>query len=85
MAESKKSTNMPASTPKVVRRKVVKAKAKPAPKPAPKPKLRELPEALRGDTLSPNMFVRKATYYLNQGNISAADRKYLEQRLKKGS
>ena len=77
----KKSTSTSASTPKVVRRKVVKAKAKPAPK----PKLRELPEALRGDTLSPNMFVRKATYYLNQGNISAADRKYLEQRLKKGS
>ena len=77
----KKSTSTSASTPKVVRRKMVKAK----PKPAPKPKLRELPEALRGDTLSPNMFVRKATYYLNQGNISAADRKYLEQRLKKGS
>ena len=83
MPESKKSKSTSASAPKVVRRKVVKAKAKA--KPAPKPKLRELPEALRGDTLSPNMFVRKATYYLNQGNISAADRKYLEQRLKKGS
>jgi len=78
MADMKKTT----AVPKLAKSRT-KAKAKAKPKPAPKPKLRELPEVLRGDTLSANMFVRKATYYLNQGNISEADRKYLEQRLQR--
>tara|TARA_R110000824_G_scaffold23246_9_gene83674 strand:- start:719 stop:934 length:216 start_codon:yes stop_codon:yes gene_type:complete len=68
MADMKKTTAVP---------KLAKSKAKA------KPKAVVMPAALRGTTLTRGVYKRKAAIFLCQEGVSAADRKYLEQRLQR--